>query len=337
MANMSEKTVSRPLYYLGMLGVATAFVSGCSSNDGTQATQGTQDKSKVPGETISSSPQNNTLSITTNSSPSVVLSNANTATPAFTQPLVQGKNNESVQVIAGLIPPTETDNYVRNISKGRTDPFGTLSVQPIVNRIPSNNPSQASGRKTTTVVQDPTNAPEITAKSPLRPEHVSKKPVNLPGGTLKQPSSSETVKVAAKPIPGGTLVAPKPIHGRTTSPSTASSTLVAARSNPPIVPVSAKAPSGEISTGVIKPIPPAPTPTLAPNIMVTGLVEMDGKTQVLLRLPNETESRYVEVGSTILNGKVKIKRVDNDSFVVFEESGVEVSRKIGDKVLVANK
>jgi hypothetical protein len=58
----------------------------------------------------------------------------------------------------------------------------------------------------------------------------------------------------------------------------------------------------------------------------------------MIKLPNENFSRYVEVGSTI-NGSVTVKRIEHASglspIVIFEEAGVEVARKLGDRPSLA--
>jgi hypothetical protein len=82
-------------------------------------------------------------------------------------------------------------------------------------------------------------------------------------------------------------------------------------------------------------VAPTPSaPTLAQTIGVSGIIEVAGKTQVIVRLPNESFSRYVEVGDRIYDGRVKIKRVEGEQtlspMVILEESGVEITRKVGD-------
>jgi hypothetical protein len=76
-------------------------------------------------------------------------------------------------------------------------------------------------------------------------------------------------------------------------------------------------------------------PLQAMAIEISGMIDVAGKTQVIIKLPTESFSRYVEVGERILNGKVLVKRVEGQNSlsptVVLEEVGMEVSRKIGDK------
>jgi hypothetical protein len=76
-------------------------------------------------------------------------------------------------------------------------------------------------------------------------------------------------------------------------------------------------------------------PLQAMAIEISGMIDVAGKTQVIIKLPTESFSRYVEVGERILNGKVLVKRVEGQNSlsptVVLEEVGMEVSRKIGEK------
>jgi hypothetical protein len=89
--------------------------------------------------------------------------------------------------------------------------------------------------------------------------------------------------------------------------------------------------------------PPAPPePTLAKNVVVSGIYEANGSTKVIVRSPEETTSRYVEVGKCLpktnqkddekcSNQQVLVKRVDlSSSTVTLEQSGQEVPKTIGE-------
>lgn len=77
---------------------------------------------------------------------------------------------------------------------------------------------------------------------------------------------------------------------------------------------------------------PIPTADLAKNVLITGFVELGDRVKIILQAPEETSSRYVEVGQYVSNGKVLVKRIE-PSFptpvVVLEESGIEVTKVIG--------
>ena len=75
-------------------------------------------------------------------------------------------------------------------------------------------------------------------------------------------------------------------------------------------------------------------PTLAQDVVISGMLEVDGRTRLIVRAPEESSSRYVEVGQYLSNGQVLVKRIDKDHFpnpmIILEQSGVEVAKTIGD-------
>ncbi len=87
--------------------------------------------------------------------------------------------------------------------------------------------------------------------------------------------------------------------------------------------------------------PPAAEPTLAKNVIVSGLFEANGRTRIIVQAPEESSSRYVEQGQYLSNGQVLVKRIDKDSFpspmVILEQSGVEVAKTIGENSTGGNE
>lgn len=83
--------------------------------------------------------------------------------------------------------------------------------------------------------------------------------------------------------------------------------------------------------------PPVSVPNLPPprplseTIEISGVVEVGGKTSVIIKSPDERSSRYVHVGDYLGNGKVLVKRVEMgiEPVVVLEENGAEVTRYVG--------
>ena len=73
---------------------------------------------------------------------------------------------------------------------------------------------------------------------------------------------------------------------------------------------------------------------LAQEVIISGLYESNGRTKLIVKAPEETSSRYVEVGQYLSNGQILVKRVDRNHFptplVILEQSGVEVSKTIGE-------
>lgn len=75
-------------------------------------------------------------------------------------------------------------------------------------------------------------------------------------------------------------------------------------------------------------------PTLAREVVVTGVVKVDGRDKIIVNAPEESSSRYVEVGQYISNGQILVKSIDFNNFpapvVIFEQFGVEVAKEVGE-------
>lgn len=74
-------------------------------------------------------------------------------------------------------------------------------------------------------------------------------------------------------------------------------------------------------------------PTLAQDVVISGMFEANGRTRLIVQAPEESSSRYVEVGQYLSNGQVLVKRIDNNSFsnptIILEQRGIEVAKTIG--------
>ena len=81
-------------------------------------------------------------------------------------------------------------------------------------------------------------------------------------------------------------------------------------------------------------IPPPPDSTLAESVIVSGLYQGNGKAKLIVKAPEEDTSRYVEVGQYLSNGQILVKSIDLNSSptprVILEQSGVEVTKEIGE-------
>jgi hypothetical protein len=78
---------------------------------------------------------------------------------------------------------------------------------------------------------------------------------------------------------------------------------------------------------------PAPVPqrSLAETIEISGVVEVGGRKNVIVKVPDEHTSRYVAVGERMGNGMVLVKRVEMglEPVVILEQEGREIVRSIG--------
>lgn len=106
--------------------------------------------------------------------------------------------------------------------------------------------------------------------------------------------------------------------------------------NTPLPPPSSPLPArgAPANTPTIAALPPQPSTTLASSVEVTGVVNVGGRMQAIVKAPNEATSRYVGIGQRLSDGQVLVKRIDmsgSDPVVVLEQNGVEVSKVVGEK------
>lgn len=213
----------------------------------------------------------------------------------------------------GLIAPT-SPNLRANLPKGRPDPFAEI-VKPI--SIPGTNNSSAP-KQVPKLPPLPTQAPQrgIGSRILNRDRIVRiRTPIST---TIPRPS----VPRPSVPRPSAnseqiTKTAPKPQAKPTTNP-------VVPKVLPP---VAAKDP--------IKPVlPEIPEPETAQAVLVSGVVLIGKQPQAIIKVPDETTSRYVQAGQRLGNG-VLIKRIEmnrgSNPIVILEQYGIEVAKAVGEK------
>ncbi len=80
--------------------------------------------------------------------------------------------------------------------------------------------------------------------------------------------------------------------------------------------------------------PAPPNSTLAESVIVSGLYQGNGRAKLIVKAPEEDTSRYVEVGQYLSNGQILVKSIDLNYSptprVILEQSGVEVTKEIGE-------
>jgi hypothetical protein len=335
--------MNKSWFYLGAMSSLAVLITSCGGDgDKKPATP-----SPSPSAAASPAP----------AAPTAAASPAPTASPSPTiataPPLVPGKDpaikNVSVDVAAGLIPATEGDSWARTVAKGRPDPFAVLALQPIEAALPKDLMGQPA-QKTASNGKSSNSSP--TAKTPSQPSKIAKNSPPVKSGVNKPlPDIKVPDAIAAKPdvtsdpdtiapiAPAKDKVpalnpAPKPKVAVGNKPATktpAHKPNVATKPAPPTVVIK---PLPEPIKVAPTTIPAKPEAKLAATVGISGIMQVEGKTQVIVKLPNESFSRYVEVGDRIYDGKVRIKRVEGEQslspMVILEESGVEVSRRVGD-------
>lgn len=181
-------------------------------------------------------------------------------------------------------------------------------------------------------------SPTLNSQLPQTPVAASAKPnQSLPVPNLIPPTSS-TAHVPQSEIgrtdPFATiLVAPTVSFKPSSNPNTASNPAPVASVAPvptlPSLPTVQTAPITEFPSVSVPNLPPPQR--LSETIAISGVVEVGGRTSVIVQVPNEHTSRYVHVGDYMGNGQVLVKRVEmgTEPMVVLEEDGSEVNRYVG--------
>jgi hypothetical protein len=111
---------------------------------------------------------------------------------------------------------------------------------------------------------------------------------------------------------------------------------------PPLLPASTTLPplaAGNLPTVSVPGISPvAPPRSAAESLEISGVVQVGGKTNVIIKAADEYTSRYAAVGERVANGKVLIKRVEMglEPVVILEQAGREIVRSVGSGALVGS-
>ncbi len=87
------------------------------------------------------------------------------------------------------------------------------------------------------------------------------------------------------------------------------------------------------SPKLVSVLPPPPQPTLAQGVFVSGVILIGKEPQAIIKVPDESTSRYVRAGERLANG-VSIKRIEmnegSEPTVIFEQFGIEVAKRVGE-------
>jgi hypothetical protein len=337
-------------FYLGAIGSLAILMSGC----GDSKPAATPAASPTPAASATPSPA---AAAPTTPAPTATVpapATPTAATPAVaTKSTTTGTKQVSVDVAAGLIPPTNGETWTKTVAKGRTDPFATLALQPI--EVAEKDPFGQSGKPQPATGKIATNgSPTIKNAAPA-----VKSGVNSPLPKIKIATVTSSTPVASK---GATTAEPSVARYGDTSISSIPRTGI--NRNLPKITVAIKPNNASNSStptktannsNVLRPVnigsnsAPTPRPTdiaarspqgaeqvlQARAVEVSGVIEVDGKTQVIVKLPNESFSRYVNVGDRIASSNIIVKRIEDrgtiSPTIVLSEGGTEVSHKIGEK------
>jgi hypothetical protein len=331
-------------FYLGVISSLSILTTSCGG-DSKPPTPAASPAAVAPAATAPAAPKPVATTATTP---------ATKTTPVATaaKPVVPGKSAVaikpvSVDVAAGLIPGTDGESWAKTVAKGRPDPFGMMALQPIeviepidplVQAATAQQPS-AKIATNNTAVSKPSVLPTIKiATSPTKTTKTS--------GNQKIASNgkNQTVAISAIPRSGINRALPKIIvalkepviaKAKTTSKIAINSRVRNAKSVLKITKVTGATELPSKTQIAAKPEKVVEKPLQAMAVEISGVIEVAGRTQVIVKLPTESFSRYIEVGERVADGKVLVKRVEGQNSlsptVVLEEVGIEVPRKIGDK------
>ncbi len=276
----------RQVSLIALVSVLALFIGGCPAGDeGQQAVEGT------PSPTPAASP------VPPKTSP--------TAKP-FANPLT-AKQPGTPTGVAGLIPSLPAEERVKQITKGRNDPFAGLPLQPEV----TVSPNESGGQGT-----DTRPVPQVEPLPGRRP------PPNLRRGTTRNGTNGRNGRNGTNGRNRGAIAAAPPVPGLPQFPVPPKGD-VSPPSSPPLP-----------GPNLIPQLPKLPEPTLAKGIEVTGVVEVGGVPTAIVKVPNEP-GRYVREGERLSNGQVLVKRIDmnrgSTPVVILEQYGQEVARSVGEK------
>ncbi len=214
--------------------------------------------------------------------------------PPVKPPLVAQNPSGAAYLAPGLIQPTNANQRTKQVAKGNRDPFAALFL--------------------------PVPVPPISAGHNSNTNSSAAAPAQAP----QTPGSSSKVNV-------GQSRSPVAVNNSRSGSNQSGSSNRTAISNPNI-----PAPPGALPNNNLQPAPPPalPEPDLAKSVIVMGVIQIGEQTQAIVQVPSEATSRYVQVGQSLSNGQVLVKRIELNAgaepLVILEQFGVEVSKAIGE-------
>jgi hypothetical protein len=345
--------MNKSWFYLGAIGSLATLITSCGGDGGKPATPAAS-----PSAAASPAAAPAPVAAVPPKAAPATLATAPKPVVAATAPIVPAtstaKKSVSVDVAAGLIPPTDGESWAKTVAKGRPDPFASLALQPI--EVAEKEPLDGTGKpqrssskiasKNLPAVKSGVDKPLPSIKTGTKIASIGKN-----GEARSATSDSVYVPISAIPKSGINKTLPKIVVALSTAKTEKATAISKAVPNTggikPSLKITALPAARPAQSNISKETTQiasksekvAEKPLQAMAIEVSGVMEVAGKTQVIVKLPNESFSRYIEVGDRVANGKVLIKRVEGQQSlsptVVLEEVGVEVPRKIGDKAATA--
>ena len=247
------------------------------------------------------------------------------------------------EYIPGLIQATNGEERARQVqrsiqSQGRNDPFASLPPElqqpstvidrprvPLLRRLPTqvrHLPRLIQQRPT--IAYRPKFSP--SRQFPAKPTPTRAR--RLPRLIQQRPTIAYRPKFSpSRQLPAKPTVTVPPL----TTPRTSLMALNP-KSTTPLPP--------KQSTPLISTLPPLPAANLANAVKVSGVVVVGSVAHAIVKAPNETSSRHLQVGQRLANGQVLIKRIELktgfDPIIILEENGIEVAKAIGAAIQTTN-
>ncbi len=285
---------------IALAGAVALAIGGCGGEPEAEVTQS-------PSPVASPSP-------TQPASPAPAASPGATKDP-FTQPLTAQAPNQ----VPGLIQPTKADERAkeieRRISDNRRQQGTTTNALGTTARA---NPFATVPLKTTST----TPITEVVPDLPLPPRALTSPFTAFPTPPVALRPPAAPARPGSPTPPRRRPTTPQPPAARGPLPPTAT------RPTPPLPSAPAGTRPGDTAI-----VPPRPSTTLADAIVVTGVVQVDGKIFAIVQEANRP-SAYVRAGQRLANGLVLVKRIEispgGEPLVVLEQNGVEVTKVVGE-------
>jgi hypothetical protein len=336
--------MNKSWFYLGAIGSLAILMTSCGGDSGKPAAPAAP--ANTPAATPAPAPAAPAAAVPATPAAPTATTTAKPATTAAkpTDPAkaTPGIKPVSVDVAAGLIPPTNADNWAKTVSKGRSDPFAALALQPteIGAKDPFDSmgkPSRASSKISSKIASNSSTAIKSGVNSPLPSIKTGTKIATNGIGNTSTNSSNPKRAIEYQDKPMGYV----PISAVPRSGNNKALPAVVVELNPvkstriATIPSLKVTPLPSNTSVATKPEQVAEKTLQSMSLEISGVIEVAGKTQVIVKLPNESFSRYIEVGDRVASSNILVKRVEGQNTlaptVVLEEAGVEVQRKIGEK------
>jgi hypothetical protein len=335
--------MNKSWFYLGAIGSLAIALTSCGDGNKPAATPS-------PSTNVATPATAPTAAVPATPAPTAATPIVPAPVVAAGSPIVPGKPVSISS--AGLIPATNGENWAKTVNKGNADPFATLALQPVeavekdpITGLPVKATSAAKIASNTSVVKSGVNKPLPSIKVAANPTQVAKasgkSKIASKGSTSADTGITQDRNSDISEIPrtGINKALPKIVVSIKPTNSSKLPTTAKAGNNNVLRPVNVggsapKTPGVTQIAARSEPVVEKPLQAMA--VEISGIIEVEGKTQVIVKLPNESFIRYIDVGSQVANSSIFIKRVEGQESisptVVLEEVGVEIARKIGDKV-----